>query len=104
MEVTPTDEKEFLRECGRRLREKRESFERDGQEKGLTLEAAASLIGRAGGKATWRRWEQGSPPGAHTAARVARALGCTVEDIWGNAPLPDADHDEAADDDEEGAS
>lgn len=107
MEVAD-DTKEFLKECGERLKRRRLEI-RDENGKPLTLQGAAKRIGRPDGKALWRRWEKGASPGAHTAVLIAEALGTTVPDIWGRAPLPEADApaDEHADDevdDEEGAS
>lgn len=99
MEVTPEDQKEFLRACGQRLRERRLAI-KDADGHSLTLEAAAAKIGLKRGKATWRKWETGSPPGAHTAVRVAEALGVTVPDIWGRARLPDVDAEVAEDEDD----
>jgi len=97
--------KEFLRACGERLRERRRAI-LDENGKPLTLAAAAARIGRPDGKALWRRWEKGSPPGAHTAVLIAESIGATVEEIWGRAPLPEVDASDEADDgdDEEAAS
>ncbi len=89
-------QREFLRACGERLRSARTAIKgKDG--KPLTLAEAAARIGRPEGKSMWRKWELGSPPSAHTAWQVERALGIDHGTIWGGAPLPEVDADEGAD-------
>ena len=51
--------------------------------KSLSIADAAETVGVP--KSTWQKWEEGSPPSATVAARVADLLGSTVEAIWGSA-------------------
>ncbi len=56
--------------------------------KGLSLAEAADRVGVS--KSTWQKWEDGSPPSATVAARVAALLGETVESLWGENVDTDA--------------
>ena len=56
--------------------------------KRLSLGAAAQAVGVS--KSTWQSWEQGSPPNAPDALRVAETLGVTVHHLWGDESSPAA--------------
>ena len=96
-------QRDFLKKCGERLRAARlNRLDKDG--KPLTLAKAAELVGGKGGKSMWRKWEQGSPPSAHTAWKVEQVLGIPHGTIWGGAPLPELDADEPGDDEADDAA